>query len=146
VPVRIVFQNDVQELRDVVAREIGDIDAALVSCPHADPATVASWQQARAIDLAWIAQVDAAIASFFGGSWGELYSQGRGLESVLRENWWPRLTAMGCVLPFAQPGPPREPGFSTAAPDISATLANLEGLAKALLAILVYREVKGLFG
>lgn len=144
-PLRIIFQNDVRELRDVVEREIGDIDAALASCTHLDAATVASWQQAKAIDLAWIAQVDAGMASVIAPNWGDLYSQGRGLESVLRENWWPRLTAMGCTLPFAQPAPPREPGLSTAAPDISATLANLEGLAKALLMILVYREVKGLF-
>lgn len=144
-PVRIVFQNDVRELRDVVEREIGDIDTALASCAHADPATLASWQQAKAIDLAWVAQVDAGVASVIAPDWGALYSQGRGLEAVLRENWWPRLTSMGCSLPFAQPPPPREPGLSTSAPDISATLANLEGLAKALLAILVYREVKGLF-
>lgn len=145
-PVRIVFQNDVRELRDVVERELGDIDAALASCTHLDPATAASWQQAKAIDLAWIAQVDAGAASVTAPNWGDLYSQGRGLEAILRENWWPRLQSLGCTMPFAQPPPPREPGLSSSAPDIASTLSNLEGLAKALLAILVYREVKGLFG
>lgn len=143
-PVRIIFANDVRELRDVVEREIGNIDAALVSC-HVDAATSASWLQAKAITLAWVAQVDAGVAAILPPDWGALYSQGRGLESVLRENWWPRLTQMGCQLPFAQPAPPREPGLSTAAPDVSSMLASLEGLAKALLGILIYREVKGLF-
>lgn len=145
-PVRIIFQNDVRELRDVVEREIGDIDAALASCTHLDAATAASWLQAKAIDVAWIAQVDAGVAAILPQDWGALYSQGRGLEAVLRENWWPRLQSLGCTMPFAQPPAPREPGLSTDAPDISATLATLEGLAKALLLILVYREAKGLLG
>ena len=142
---RLIFQNDVIELRDIVEREVGNLDAAIASCTsHIDAATLDSWQQARAMMMAWVARVNAEVASVLpSGSWGDLYTQGRGLEAVMRENWWPRLSALGCVLPFAQPHAPREPGFSSDTPGSPlAMLASLEGLAKALLLMMAWREFR----
>ncbi len=143
--VRVLFENDVVELRDVVERELLDLDGTVTTCSaHLDAVTLKSWADAKAIAQAWVARVNAEVASVWMSSkWAELYAQGRGLENVLRESWWPRLTALGCTLPFAQPGAPREPGFSSATPgNPLAYLESLEGLAKALLVVMIWREVK----
>lgn len=143
-PIRIILQNDVVALRDVVERELGDLDSAVASCgPKLDAATGAAWQQAKASSLAWVATVDAAVASIWPGAWGLLYEDGITIESSLRLGWWPRLTALGCQVPFAQPTAPPEPGLSTAAPDSPFT--TFEGMLKALIAIMVWREVKDFF-
>ena|SRR5271156_229140 len=142
--VRVVFQNDVIELRDVLQRELTDLDQTVAACAaRLDAATVTAWTQARAIDEAWIARVNAGVAAVLPPDWGELYTEGRGLESILRQNWWPRLQSHGCVLPFAQPSAPREPGFSTDSPgNPLSILQSLEGIAKALVLVMVVREVR----
>jgi hypothetical protein len=144
-PVRIIFENDVLELRDVVEREVGDLDHTISACTgHVDAVTAHAWQQAKQVALDWAARVHTESSSVWISSrWGELYTQGRGLETVLRESWWPRLQALGCTLPFAQPGAPREPGFSSDSPgNPLSILASLEGLAKTLLLVMIWREVK----
>ena len=148
--VRMIFQNDVIELRDVVQREVTDLDQTVTACAaKLDVATVTAWTQARAIDEAWIARVNAGVGAAKWGSmhmppdWDGLYNEGRGLESILRQNWWPRLQSHGCVLPFAQPSAPREPGFSTDSPgNPLSILQSLEGIAKALVLVMVVREVR----
>lgn len=138
---RIIFQDDVITLRLQVEREVANLDAAIATCPSYDATT---WHQERAVVQHWIDTCNAESASILpSGRWGELYSQGMGLEATLRLQWWPRLQAAGCVLPFPQPHAPVEPPLSTDNPSSPlAWLAPLEGLAKAILFLMVAREVR----
>lgn len=138
--VRVVFQDDVTALRDIVERELGNLD----TCTGLDPATAESYAEARSIAQHWVDAVNAEVASVFpSGAWGRLYAQGRGIESVLRLNWWPRMAAAGCKLPFPQPTAPPEPPLSSDNPQSPlAWLQPLEGLVKALLVVTVLREVR----
>lgn len=138
--VRVVFEDDVTALRDMVERELGDLD----SCAGLDSATALSYAQTRSIVQHWVDRVNAEVASLLpSGQWGTLYSQGRGLEATLRLNWWPRMAAAGCKLPFPQPTAPPEPALSSDNPTSPlAWLGPLEGLVKALLIVTVIREFR----
>jgi hypothetical protein len=142
--VRVIFQDDVQVLRDQVERELGNLDSAATTCPTLDVATLSSWNDTLVIVRTWLARVDEAKASIFPTDWAALYGQGRGLENTLRLNWWPRLSKAGCRIAFPQPSAPPEPALSSDNPSSPlAWLGPLEGIAKALLLLMLYRELKG---
>lgn len=141
---RIITADDLSALRDIVQRELTNLDPAVAQCTKLDAPTLANWQTTRTITQHWIDTVNAELGSILpSGRNGELYTQGRGLENVLRSNWWPRLTAAGCTIAFPQPSPPPEPGLSTDNPSSPlAWLGPIEGTIKVLLALMVWREVK----
>lgn len=144
--VRVILTQDLIDLRDLIARELTNLDPAVAQCTSLDAPTLATWQTTRTITQHWIDTVNAYLGSIIdSGRNGELYEQGIGLEKVLRLNWWPRLTAAGCKIPFAQPSAPREPAFSTDNPDSPLSFFGpIEGTLKLLVALLIWREVKDL--
>lgn len=138
--------DDLAALRDMVARELTNLDPAVAQCTKLDAASLATWQTTRTITQHWIDTVTAELGAVLpSGRNGELYDQGIGLEKVLRLNWWPKLTAAGCQPVYPQPSAPRIPGLSTDNPDFPfpiPSLANLEGIVKALVIVLALREVR----
>ena len=141
--VRVIFEDDVKALRDMVERELGNLDSAATTCPTLDAATLDSWNHTVVIVRDWMARVDEGIASVLHPDWAALYGQGRGLEDTLRLNWWPRLTAAGCRITFPQPNAPPEPALSSDNPSSPlAWLGPIEGIGKAILLMLVIREVR----
>ena len=140
---RIIVANDLIALRDIVERELTNLDAAVATCPNLAPATAADWAARRALTVHWVDTVNAELSSVFPSfRKGELYAQGLGLEAVLRTEWWPRLTAAGCSFVFPQPGPPPEPGLSSDTLMTAPWFTSLEGVAKALCFVLILREVR----
>lgn len=144
--ISFIVADDVTQLRDIIERELTNLDPAVAHCPAPglDAPTLANWQTQRAITQHWIDTVNAEAAAVFpSGRWAELYTQGQGLEAVLRQNWWPRLTAAGCTIAFPQPNAPPAPGLSTDNPDSPLSwLAPIEGIVKALLFVMVAREIR----
>lgn len=143
--VRIIFTQDLVDLRDMIVRELTNLDPAVAQCgARLDAPTLANWTTNRAITQHWLDTVEAYLASFFdSGRNGELYEQGLGLEKVLRLEWWPRLTAAGCTIAFPQPAAPKEPALSTENPSSPLSwLGPIEGTIKVLVALMVWREVR----
>lgn len=142
--VRIVTADDLIALRDQVQREMTNIDAAIAGCPALDAATLANWATSRSITQHWCDTVTAELGAVIpSGRNGELYDQGIGLEKVIRTNWWPRLQAAGCAVPYAQPTAPAEPLLSTDNPSGPlGWLGPLEGILKLIVGLMVWREVK----
>jgi hypothetical protein len=140
----VIFAGDVQTLRAKIVTELAALDAAVAACgAKLDATTKASWTSQRLIFTNWIASVDAETASVFpSGQWGNLYSQGLGLESVIRLDWWPRLAAAGCSMPAA-PSAPAEPKLSTSNPSSPlAWIAELGPAVTAVAAFLILRELR----
>ncbi|MDE3097026.1 MAG: hypothetical protein KGK07_13640 [Chloroflexota bacterium] len=146
--VRIIFAQDLVDLRDQIVRELTNLDPAVAQCgTKLDAPTLANWATTRGITQHWIDTVAAELAAIIpSGRNGELYEQGIGLEKVLRLNWLPKLTAAGCPIAFPQWSAPKEPPLSTENPGSPlAWLAPIEGTLKLVVALMIWREVKELF-
>lgn len=146
--VRIIFTQDLVDLRDMIGRELTNLDPAVAQCgTKLDAPTLSNWAENRLITQHWIDTVTAEINAILpSGRNGELYEQGIGLEKVLRLTWWPKLTAAGCSIAFPQPSAPKEPPLSSENPGSPlAWLGPLEGTLKLIVAVMIWREIKDLF-
>jgi hypothetical protein len=146
--IRIIFTQDLIDLRDQVVRELTNLDPAIAQCgTKLDAADLATWATTRLATQHWLDTVQAETTAIIpSGRNGELYEQGLGLEKVLRLNWWPKLQAAGCQIAFGQPAAPKEPPLSTENPGSPlAWLAPIEGTLKLVVALMVWREVRSLF-
>jgi hypothetical protein len=127
--VRIITRADLDAIKNKVQSEIHELDAAYLSCLSTlDEATKTTWSQEKATVQAWL-DSDHWYSST---SNADLYSQGIGLESLLRQNWYPRFRAAGCTLPN-DPTAPTEPALSTA--NASSPLAMLAEVPPMLMVV-----------
>jgi|HubBroStandDraft_5_1064220.scaffolds.fasta_scaffold21679_4 hypothetical protein len=144
--VRVITHDDLDALHRKVTAELSELDAAYLACvPKLDASTIQTWQQQRAITAAWLAQGGVVLTNpltWAGTSNAELYTQGIGLEAVLRQNWYPRFQGAGCSN-ITTPAAPDEPPLSTAnAASPLAWVAELPPMVMVLGLVLLAHELK----
>lgn len=138
----VVTDADIAALRAIVGQELKDLTGAVVAClTTLDKPTTDAWNKQAAILIQWISTGYGPVGSGLPTP-VDYYDQGKALEGVVRDNWYPRLAAAGCTVP-APPGavPPLRHSTQNPLSELG-ILANLAELAPFVIAYLVLRELK----
>lgn len=144
---RIISHGDVETLQAKVKGELGQLDATYLTCvTKLDQSTKDSWAAQRKIATDWLAQTPVIITNpltWTGPDNSTLYSQGIGIESVLRLNWYPRFQSEGCSSVPTPPPPPEEPALSTSnASSPLAFLAEIPPMVMVVAFVLLARQFR----
>lgn len=116
--VAVVTDADVSALQAIVHQETVDLENSVIAClTTLDASTVETWNEQLAIVDTWLASKPGFFSGIGPGpTLVDYYDQGKALETVLRQNWYPRLSEKCADVP-APPGPVPALRLSTDNPD-----------------------------